>query len=401
MRMMTENVLFKRRKSIYSWVGYFLDFCSTSGVTFHSSNNKKKNNNYCPAHATILKFFIARIQQRKSSPPSCFLPPYNQGCIWPSSCPDASSRSSAPARRRPVWSPSPRSQFSSSIWFQKELGTALERARRAEFKSALSQARSFLGVRGVFTRRSLYRLARGTDSSRWRKCGKHLPTEMATSTRKRKESDHVDDGTDDVNDGPSIIRDITASVLPPATKDKYVVMYTVTFTKPCCDNHSKAKQIRIRIHSEVAFFNKDAETWSLMMDKTKTAIRKHKREVSHGGLDLCNLDYKSGIGGVYMSNNESSRSLWKLVYTSAENDINKLQLKKYEKSQMQVKQHKKKFDELMLADWVVGEEFNNKMAKYTVNVMLYAVVMSVMTSAMIDLPCSISPTKSSFSSSST
>ena len=36
----------KRRKSIYSWVGYFLDFCSTSGVTFHSSNNKKKNNNY-------------------------------------------------------------------------------------------------------------------------------------------------------------------------------------------------------------------------------------------------------------------------------------------------------------------------------------------------------------------
>jgi hypothetical protein len=98
MRMMTENVLFKCRKSIYSWVGYFLDFCSTSGVTFHSSNNKKKNNNYCPAHATILKFFIARIQQRKSSPPSCFLPPYNQGCIWPSSCPDASSRSSAPAR---------------------------------------------------------------------------------------------------------------------------------------------------------------------------------------------------------------------------------------------------------------------------------------------------------------
>ena len=41
------------------------------------------------AHATILKCFIARIP---------FLTPYNQGCIWPSSCPDASSRSSAPAR---------------------------------------------------------------------------------------------------------------------------------------------------------------------------------------------------------------------------------------------------------------------------------------------------------------
>jgi hypothetical protein len=136
-------------------------------------------------------------------------------------------------------------------------------------------------------------------------------------------------------------------------------MYTVTFTKPCCDNHSKAKQIRIRINSEVAFFNKDAETWSLMMDKTKTAIRKHKREVNHGGLDFCSLDYKSGIGGVYMANNESARSLWKLVYSSAENKINKLRLQKYEKSQMQ-----KKFDELMKDEWSVGEEFSNNQAKY-------------------------------------
>ena len=109
------------------------------------------------------------------------------------------------------------------------------------------------------------------------------------ATRKRKESDLVDDGADNVDDGPSTIRDITASV---SWKDNnYIVMYIVTFTKPCCNNHSKAKQIRIRINSEVAFFNKDADTWSLMMDKTKTAIRKHKREVSHGGLDLCNLEY--------------------------------------------------------------------------------------------------------------
>ena len=87
------------------------------------------------------------------------------------------------------------------------------------------------------------------------------------ATRKRKESDLVDDGADNVDDGPSTIRDITASV---SWKDNnYIVMYIVTFTKPCCNNHSKAKQIRIRINSEVAFFNKDADTWSLMMDKTK------------------------------------------------------------------------------------------------------------------------------------
>jgi hypothetical protein len=96
-----------------------------------------------------------------------------------------------------------------------------------------------------------------------------------------------------------------------------------------------------------------------MMDKTKTAIRKHKREVNHGGLDFCSLDYKSGIGGVYMANNESARSLWKLVYSSAENKINKLRLQKYEKSQMQ-----KKFDELIKDEWSVGEEFSKNQAKY-------------------------------------
>ena len=34
---------------------------------------------------------------------------------------------------RPVRSPSPRSRFSSNIWFQKELGIPLERARRVEY----------------------------------------------------------------------------------------------------------------------------------------------------------------------------------------------------------------------------------------------------------------------------
>jgi hypothetical protein len=38
-----------------------------------------------------------------------------------------------PANRRPVWSPYPRSRFSLNIWFQKELDTALERARRVVY----------------------------------------------------------------------------------------------------------------------------------------------------------------------------------------------------------------------------------------------------------------------------
>ena len=40
---------------------------------------------------------------------------------------------------RPVWSPSPRSHFSSSIWSHDKTGIPLERARRVEYKSALSQ----------------------------------------------------------------------------------------------------------------------------------------------------------------------------------------------------------------------------------------------------------------------
>ena len=52
--------------------------------------------------------------------------------LYPGSTASASSTKSATSWR-PVWSPYPRSRFSSNIWFQKELGTALERARRVEY----------------------------------------------------------------------------------------------------------------------------------------------------------------------------------------------------------------------------------------------------------------------------
>jgi hypothetical protein len=180
------------------------------------------------------------------------------------------------------------------------------------------------------------------------------------ATRKRKLDLPSLDGDDT---DPPRIRNVTVGVesLP---HNKYGVAYTVTFTKPCCSFHKKAQQVRIWVKSEVEFFDDPAIPYILMMDKTIKFIRRHKKEKLFDGIERCQLDYGDGIGAWYMKHDESDvGSIWRLLWASAENEINKIRLLSYECSEHQANQHKSKVDTVLKKDWVEGSDFQNPMAK--------------------------------------
>jgi hypothetical protein len=138
---------------------------------------------------------------------------------------------------------------------------------------------------------------------------------------------------------PPAIRNITAKVSAYKANDSnFRVMYIVTFTKPCCDNHKKYNRMRIQVASEVSFFDDGADTCELMMAKAIKAIRSHKNSKKFDGRHLCHLDYGIDIGVVYMSSSNSSRLLWRLLYSSVENVMNKILLKRSEKQLTQMNQ---------------------------------------------------------------
>jgi hypothetical protein len=180
------------------------------------------------------------------------------------------------------------------------------------------------------------------------------------ATRKRKLDLPSSDG-DSTN--PPTIRDTTVGVESLPHNNKYRVAYTMTFTKPCCSFHSKAQRVRIQVKSEIEFFDDPAIPYILMMDKTIKFIRCHKKEKTFDGIEGCQLDYGDGIGAFYMKHDESVGSIWRLLWASAENDINKICLLSYERSEHQANQHQSKVDTVLEKDWVEGSDFQNCMAK--------------------------------------
>jgi hypothetical protein len=64
-----------------------------------------------------------------------------------------------------------------------------------------------------------------------------------------------------------------------------------------------------------------------------------------------------------MKPDESVGSIWRLLWASAENEINKNCLLNYKHSEHQANQHKSKVDTLFEKDWVEGSDFQNLMAK--------------------------------------
>ncbi len=99
------------------------------------------------------------------------------------------------------------------------------------------------------------------------------------------------------------------------------------------------------------------------MDKTIKFIQHHKKEKTFDGIKGCQLDYGDGIGALFMKRDESVGSIWRLLWASAENDINKIRLLSYECSEHQANQHKSQVDTVLEKDWVEGIDFQNPMAK--------------------------------------
>jgi hypothetical protein len=99
------------------------------------------------------------------------------------------------------------------------------------------------------------------------------------------------------------------------------------------------------------------------MDKTIKFIRRHKKEKTFDGIEGCQLDYGDGIGALYLKCDKSVGSIWRLLWASAENDINKICLLSYERSEHEANQHQSKVDIVREKDWVEGSDFQNRMAK--------------------------------------
>ncbi len=122
--------------------------------------------------------------------------------------------------------------------------------------------------------------------------------------------------------------------------------------------------MRILVKSEVEFFDEPAIPYILMMDKTIRSNQHHKKEKTFDGIEGCQLDYGDGIGALYMKRDESVGSIWRLLWPSAEDDINKICLLSYKCSEHQANQNKSKVDTALEKDWVEGSDFQNPVAKF-------------------------------------
>jgi hypothetical protein len=116
---------------------------------------------------------------------------------------------------------------------------------------------------------------------------------MLSAAKKRRVTLSNSSFNSDDDGNPPAIRGITANVsVSKNNKSDFHVMYIVSFTKPCCDNHIKGKRVRIQICSETAFFQDGADMCSLMKEKTMKSICSHKNSKKFDGIHLCNLHHK-------------------------------------------------------------------------------------------------------------
>lgn len=179
---------------------------------------------------------------------------------------------------------------------------------------------------------------------------------------KRKQPETSPSAEEDAATIPSI-RGITSSVeqIGGAKSNTFRVSYIVTFTGPCCSNHNNTRRLIIKSNNN--FFDDGADTAILMMDKTITAVKNHKRAQRYGGLDLCDLDLSVGIGRVFMKRDESTNSIWRILWAAAENNIIKRRLLDYERSDVKNTIHKERAASRLENSWEEGCDFKNPGSK--------------------------------------
>lgn len=157
------------------------------------------------------------------------------------------------------------------------------------------------------------------------------------------------------------IEDITVHVKSQKAKGAskeltFRVQYIVKLTKPCCSNHKP--NTRIDVMSTNACFIDGADPAIFMMNRTIAKIKQHKKDKKFDGIDLCDLDIKSGMGSYYMLG-PSKPSVWRLLWSSAENEMNKERLASMIRTTKQLQQHKEKGNKTKNKEWEKGELFAN------------------------------------------
>ena len=100
-----------------------------------------------------------------------------------------------------------------------------------------------------------------------------------------------------------------------------------------------------------------------MMCKTIDAIKKHKRAIKFGGIDTCHLDFKGGIGALYMKSNEFAGSPRR-------------------------HQHQTKQNTIMNMTWTAGEDFvtasaKSKAIKQVEDILVYGTKKSITKSTIV------------------
>ena len=183
------------------------------------------------------------------------------------------------------------------------------------------------------------------------------------SGRKRKQLADAESVVCPSTSAPAI-KNITVSVHLTKTKNTkeltFKVLYKVQLTKPCCSRHNNIT--RISVTSTKSCFQDGADPAIEMMNRTIDKMKQHKKEKHFDGLDLCHLDLKSGMGSYYMLDS-SDTSVWHLLWSSAENEMNKERLAYMARSENQVHQHKKKASKTKNKEWEKGEPYANSNMK--------------------------------------
>jgi hypothetical protein len=137
-----------------------------------------------------------------------------------------------------------------------------------------------------------------------------------------------------------------------------------------------------------------------MMNNTIAKMKQRKQEKRVDGIDTCNLDLDAGAGKLYMAPDQSFGSVWRHIWASAENEINKQKLESTKHSLAQTKQHKEKKASAAAKDWELGVPFKDAPSKSRAiklvfdaldtstksNVTQVTVVMSEIVSRLLDSP---------------
>lgn len=170
----------------------------------------------------------------------------------------------------------------------------------------------------------------------------------------------------DLPDNPCEIVSITPSVTPHTSNKtkkpsgKFDVTYKVALSCKCCSNHNKD---RLSIGGRFEFLADRPVDYSVMMDKTITKIKEHKKSGTvDRHIETCRLDFEAGLGEYYMLGSKSP-FLWEGLWAIVENKVNEFKVDAAARSGIVQKKYDTIADSLKEKAWEKGGGFKHKHEK--------------------------------------